>query len=240
MQTTSALYKQIVATSGHWIETKLSISGNEIMEDQIISVQRDEQAMQQAKPSAGGAMAASIALTIIAPNFTIPRMGEIDVYTRARTDTLTSEWIPTGVYFIDTRAHDQSADGIGLMRITAYDAMLKGEQDYPNTTHNWPYLDTLVVAEIAAAIGVAVDSRTAGFLTSSYMIDMPVGYTIREVLGHIAASYGGNFVITDENKLLFIPLYGLDPEDSIVGEYLAVEGSTEALLFGNEGWYILV
>lgn len=240
MQTTSALYKQIVATEGHWFETKISLSGHELLERQIISLERDNQAMTQAKPSVGGALAGSLALTIIAPTFTIPRMAEIDVYIRARTDTLTSEWLPAGVYFIDTRAHDQTANGVGLMRITAYDAMLKGEQDYPDTSHDWPYLDRLVVAEIASAIGVTVDSRTNSFLTAGFLIDLPIGYTIRETLEHIAAAYGGNFVITAENKLLFVPLYGLDPEADIVGRYLAIEGGTDALTFGNEGWYILV
>lgn len=240
MQTTSALYKQIVATDGHWFETKISLAGNELPERQIISLEREGQAMTQAKPSVGGALAGSLALTIVAPSFTIPRMAEIDVYIRARTDSLTSEWLPAGVYFIDTRAHDQTAYGVGLLRITAYDAMLKGEQDYPNTTHSWPYQDRLVVAEIAAALGVSVDSRTNGFLTAGFLIDLPIGYTVRETLEHIAAAYGGNFIITAENKLLFVPLYGLDPEENIVGSYLAVEGGTDALTFGNEGWYILV
>lgn len=240
MQTTSALYKQIVAGGGHWFETRLTIAGNEVPESEIISLDRENQAMTERKPSVGGALASQIRLTILAPSFTIPRMGEIGVFVRACNDTQQSEWLPSGVYFIDTRAHDQAANGVGLLRLTAYDAMLKGEQDYPDTTHSWPYLDRLVVAEIAAALGVTVDSRTNRFLTSGYLIDLPLGYTIRETLQHIAAAYGGNFIITAENKLLFVPLFGLDPEETLTGSYLAVDGSTDALLFGGEGWYILV
>ena len=240
MQTTSDLYKQIVATDGHWFETKISLAGHELAESQIIALEREDQAMTLKKPSVGGALASSLALTIVTPSFTIPHMAEIDVFIRARTDSLTSEWLPAGVYFIDTRTHDQTPAGVGLLRITAYDAMLKGEQDYPDTTHNWPYPDKSVVAEIAATLGVSVDSRTNGFLTVGYMIDLPIGYTVRETLEHIAAAYGGNFSITAENKLLFVPLYGLDPEDEIVGNYLAAEGGTDALTFGDEGWYILV
>lgn len=238
MQTTSAIYKRIAATDGHWFETKISIDGNDLTESQIISLERESRAMNQAKPSVGGAVAGSLALTILSPSFTIPRMAEIDVFTRACADALTSEWIPAGVYFIDTRGHDQTANGVGLLRITAYDAMLKGEQDYPDTTHDWPYQDRLVVAEIASALEVSVDDRTNGFLTAGFMIDLPVGYTVRETLEHIAAAYGGNFIITAENKLLFVPLFGLN-QDSIAGNYLADE-SGNALTFGTEGWYILV
>ena len=240
MQTTSALYKQIVAGGGHWFETRITIAGNTVPESEIISLDREAQAMTERKPSVGGALAAQIRLTILAPSFTIPRMGEIDVFVRACNDTQQSEWLPAGVYFIDTRAHDQTANGVGLLRLTAYDAMLKGERDYPDTSHAWPYLDRLVVAEIASILSVSVDSRTNGFLTAGFLIDLPIGYTVRETLGHVAAAYGGNFVITAENKLLFVPLYGLDPEENIVGSYLAVDGSTDALTFGNEGWYILV
>ena len=240
MQTTSALYKQIVAAPGHWFETKISLAGHELSESDIVSLDRDGETMAQAKPSVGAATSTALSLTILTPSFTIPRMAEIDVYVRARNSTSTSEWLPAGVFFIDTRKHDQTANGVGVLRITAYDAMLKAEQDYPDTSHSWPYLDTLVVAEIAAAIGVTVDSRTNGFLTAGYLIDLPIGNTTREVLQNIAASYGGNFIITAENKLLFVPLYGLDPEDNIVGHYLSVENGTDALTFGNSGWYILV
>lgn len=240
MQTTSAIYKQIVGTTGHWFETKLRIAGNEITERQIISLDREMQGMTERKPTVGGALAASIRLTILTPSFTIPRMGEIAVFVRACTAAQKSEWLPAGVYYTDTRAAKQTENGVGLMEITAYDAMLKGEQSYPDTAHSWPFLDRSVVAEIAASLGVTVDARTNGFLTAGYLIDLPVNYTMRETLEHIAGAYGGNFIITQENKLLFVPLYGLDPEDSITGSYLCVEGSEDALLLGNEGWYILV
>ena len=237
MQTTSNLYKQIVASSGHYFETKISIAGHELAESQIISLERDAQTMTQSKPSVGGALSATLSLTILAQSFSIPRMAEIDVYVRARNSSSTSEWLPAGVFFIDTREHDQTVNGVGVLKIEAYDAMMKAEADYPDTDHSWPYLDKNVVAEIASTIGATVDSRTNGFLTASYMIDLPMGYTMRETLEHIAAAYAGNFVITAENKLLFIPLYGLDPD--VTGRYLADENGN-ALVFGNERWYILV
>ena len=243
MQTTSALYKQIVASSGHWFETKIAIDGHELAESQIISLKRELPGMTQAKPSVGGALSATLALTILAPAFTIPRMAEIDVYFRARNSTSTSEWLPAGVFFIDTRKHDKTASGVSLLRITAYDAMMKAEQDYPDTNHNWPYTDRLVVAEIAAAIGVTVDSRSGTFLTCGYPVDMPVEASMRGVLENIAAMYGGNFVITKANKLLFVPLYGLD-DANVSGLYLACEDTEgnggKAVIFGDEGWFILV
>lgn len=237
MQTTTNLYKQIVASDDHYFETKISLAGHELAESQIVSLERDAQTMAQAKPSVGGALSGTLSLTVLAQSFTIPRMAEIDVYVRARNSTSTSEWLPAGVFFIDTRDHDQTVNGVGVLKITAFDAMMKAEADYPDSSLDWPALDTAIVAEIASAIGVTVDARTNSFLTATYKFDLPIVYTMRETLGHIAAAYGGNFVITAENKLLFVPLYGLDPDVS--GSYLADENGN-ALVFGNERWCILV
>ena len=77
--------------------------------------------------------------------------------------------------------------------------------------------------------------KTTAILTSAYKFGLPAGYTMRETLEHIAAAYGGNFVISMENKLLFVPLYGLDPEES--GYFLAVDNG-DALTDGS--WYIIV
>lgn len=147
-----------------------------------------------------------------------------------------SEWIQQGVYYIDTREYIDSE--VETIKITAFDAMMKAEQDYPDTNHNWPYLDKNVVSEIAQTIGVPVDSRVNGFLTAGYMVELPTNYTMREALENIAASYCGNFVITSEGKLMFVPLWGLDPVED--GNYLADSDGTTALTFGNEGWYIIV
>lgn len=176
--------------------------------------------------------------TLVLPNATLSN--DIVTFGSSSTTTKVSEWIQAGTYYIDTRAHNQSYNGIDTLDITAFDRMMFGESDYPDTSHAWPYTDKSVVAEIASQIGVTVDSRTNKFLTAGYKIEAPTGYVMREVLEHIAAMYGGNFVITAENKLLFVPLYGLDPEENLTGSYLAVEGGTEALTYGSEGWYILV
>lgn len=237
MQTTSALYKSIVSSENHWFETQISINGNIMSETQIMSVTRTAPGMNNEKPSVGGALSAQLSVKILEPSFSIPRMAAINVFVRACDATRQSEWIPNGQYFIDTRAHNETVGSLGTMQITAYDAMMKFEQDYPSTTHDWPYRDTLVIAEMASAVGISVDARVNQLLTSSYMLGLPVGYTMRETLGHIAAAYGGNFIISSEGKLLFVPLYGFDPE--INGNYLADE-SGNALVFGNEGWCILV
>ena len=240
MQQTSALYKQIVASVPHWFETKATLNGNTLDETQLMSVDSKRPGINEEIPSVGGALSATLTMTIIDQGFTIPTRAEIVVYYRAANGTDVSEWLPYGTFYVDTGARNASYNAVETIEFTAFDSMIKAEADYPDTDHAWPYLDKDVVAEIAEAIGVDVDSRTNDNLTAGYMVELPSEYVMREVLEHIAAANCGNFVITAENELLFVPLIGLDPEANLVGNYLTPEGSTDALMFGDEGWYILV
>lgn len=238
MQTTSALYKSIIA-GNHWFESRLVIDNvGTFSETDLFSISVQNNAVN-GKPEIGKAVSAEINVKMLTPSTAIPRMATLRPSVRVCNATQQSEWIPQGVYFIDTREVTNNNDGLNILTLNGFDAMMKAEQDYPDTSHDWPYRDNLVVAEIASAMGVTVDSRTNAFITSGYMIDLPLGYTMRETLEHIAVMYAGNFVMSNEGKLLFVPLYGLNADEWLTGNYLA-DGNGNALTFGNEGWYILV
>lgn len=238
MQSTSATYKSIIAGE-HRFETQIFLNQRETAYpySKILSLIRTRKAFPSNSPTIGSALASMLDLSIIKPNFSLPKRCQIDVKIRAVNSSQQSEWLAAGTYFIDQRRERITKSGERVLDISAYDAMIKSEQDYPNTEHSWPYRDRYVIAEIAETIGVTVDSRTNAFLTSGDMIQLPAEYTMREVLEHIAGANGGNFIITPENTLLFVPLYGLDYTEH--GNYLADENGN-ALMFGNEGWYIFV
>lgn len=238
MQTTSSLYKSIVSNA-HWFEHRLTIDNVGSFSGNTIFSIATNRAVFKSKPTVGLAVAGEVDIKMLLPETAIPRMATLRPYVRACNSTQQSEWLPQGVYFIDTRSITHNDGGLNILTIHGYDAMVKSEQSYPNTDHDWPYRDTLVVAEIAAAMDITVDSRTYNFLTARCMIDLPISYTMRETLEHIAAMYAGNFVISNEGKLLFVPLFGLNSDEWLTGRYLADEGN-RALTFGNEGWYILV
>lgn len=119
-----------------------------------------------------------------------------DGYVLASAYSVATDWIPFGTFYIDTR--ETAANG--LMTITAYDRMLAAEQGFPSSAGSMTM--SAAVAYIADALGVEADSRNQ---IAPYSIDSPVGlYTMREVLCGIAAASGGNFVITENNKLRLI------------------------------------
>lgn len=60
-------------------------------------------------------------------------------------------------------------------------------------------------AEMARLMGVELDPRTR--LHAGYLIDYPANdYTLRDILRFIAAAHGGNWIITDQGRLLLVPL----------------------------------
>lgn len=119
-----------------------------------------------------------------------------DGYVLASAYSVVTDWIPFGTFYIDTR--ETAANG--LMTITAYDRMLAAEQSFPSSAGSMTM--SAAVAYIADAIGVEADSRNQ---IAPYSIDSPVGlYTMREVLCGIAAASGGNFIITENNKLRLV------------------------------------
>ena len=128
---------------------------------------------------------------------------------------LRSEWIPQGVFWVDTKEYTQNDDGLNLVSIHGFDAMLMTEQIYPNVDHEWVDVkDIEVVEEIAGILGVNIDPRTYEVITRGYIIPAPIGYSLREVLGNIAGMYAGNFVFNYDGELLLVTINSAPPETS--------------------------
>jgi hypothetical protein len=105
----------------------------------------------------------------------------------------------------------RSTDASGWMTITAYDRMLAAERDFPSSAGSMTM--SAAVTHIANQLGITVDSRNS---IAPYSIDSPVGvYTMREVLCGIAAASGGNFIITENNKLRLISLGSPSTTDDV-------------------------
>ena len=240
MHVTSDLYKTILQTPGHEKEHRAFIAG---VEQKILKKAETKYSNLNmpplvkgslfvgSKPSVGGCVSRQIDI-MIKPKGTIPRMAEIKLETRLVLKdfvtgeiTSTSEWIPKGTFYIDTRQTDKVS---GALIIHGYDAMLKAEQMLltETTEDDWPKPMDEVVEEIAKRMGVTVDSRTV--ISHTMMVGYPLEYTMREVLGYIAAAHCGNWIITDAGELRLITLNCIPPETS----YL-VDEDGYAITFGG-------
>lgn len=217
MNVTSELHKQLQDDPNHAIETKIEIAGAEYGESELYSLSIFGGLFGGNSPTIGGCAAREIDLELSGGR-DIPRMAEIRVYARVvLRDLLTGEvsqageWLPKGVFYIDTRSADPEA---GTASIHGYDAMLKAEQLYlpEGGTGEWPRSMAAVAAEIAGRMGVEIDSRTA--IDPAYRVEYPNDYTMREVLEYIAAAHGANWIITDGGRLRMVGLADIPAETS--------------------------
>ena len=228
MQTTSALYNSILASDNHWFETRLVIDGvGTFGETELFAVSTNLE-MFQGSPTLGKAVAGEIEIKMLLPSVNIPTMATLRPQTRVRDATRRSEWIPQGVYYIDTRERTKNNDGLDILTIHGYDAMLRAEQMYHGRiTGN--STDIQMVNEIAYQMGVSVDARTTALMTNAYTIPLPTGYSYREVLGYIASMYVGCFIMSDEGKLRLVSLLELPHETNYLIDQIG-----NAITFGGD------
>ena len=133
-------------------------------------------------------------------------------------------WIPKGTFWINTREEDPLMNTVTLHCV---DAMMFGEQDFIPEDSDLPLWNDETMRTVAnmcvqkinasaTGVNVVFDNPNDIQNTAPYILNAPpVGYTVRQILSGIAAAHGGNFIITPQNHLRFIPLIPTDTEVDI-------------------------
>lgn len=229
MHNVSNLWRTLLASPGHRKETKLVIAGVTYSEDKIVDGSLRIDGGLYSDFGIGNCCARQIDFEIY-PQGTIPRQAQIKVYVRLVLGEQVSEWIPKGVFFFSTRKTDRIT---GVLSVHGYDAMLKAEETWLDSSYDaetWPMPAATAVADIAARMGVAVDGRTVldAAFPMQYPVDDEGDMTMREALGRIAVANAGNWIITDEGKLLLVGLNSMPAETN----HLVTETGS-AITFGG-------
>lgn len=254
MQSTSDLYKELLASDYH-TETRVVIGekgtlitkgGDSITfggvsilvgssgadsgygEDLLISMGLTRKVFADDTPSVGSCVSAQLDIKMLKPLGEIAKQARLVPYVRLTDGVRHSEWIQKGVFYIDTRREQEDGPVLKTITLQAFDDMLKAEQDYPASSLEWPAADIDVVLEIADFMGVGIDPRTVLLINRGYQIQYPAGYSCRDVLGYIAASYAGCFIMSDIGELRLITIHGIPKET----RYL-IDANGSAITFGG-------
>lgn len=224
MQPTSALYKRLLADSEHIRELKVVIAGMEYDQDNIFACSTYGGIVPNL--AVGYGISRILNLTIL-PDGELPRRASISLFSRLVLGEQISEWIPSGVYNVDTRDFN---DVSGLLSIEGFDAMRGAEAvwwDPSKDAGEWPMPQTEAAKDIAQCMGVELDPRNR--INPALMVEYPNDLTMREVLAEIAAANMGNWSIGGDGRLLLTPLGGLPPETN----FLVDDEDGGAILFGD-------
>ena len=228
MRERSELYKRLWAAP-HRVEIRADIAG--VLYEQGDIVECRIYGGIYEKPTVGTCSSRTLTLSVL-PKETIPRGAQITVSARLAAGGEVSEWVTQGVFFISQRPKDKRT---GVLHLTAYDAMLKANAVWINSSYdevNWPMTEAAAVADIASRMGVSLDGRTN--LDNSFPLDYPVDengdMTMWNVLSGIAVSNAGSWVITPDGRLRLIRYWDIPEED----RYLATEQGEVILVGGVE------
>lgn len=255
MQKTSDLYQELLG-GDHREETRLAVGETGVLitkqgdsitfggvsiltgatgadggydESVLVTMETGNNLFGGQSPQVGACVSAEIDVEMLKPFGELPPMARLVPYTRLTDGVRYSEWIQKGVFYIDTRKEKEYGPDLKTIIIRGYDDMMKAEQDYPASTLSWPAKDIDVVREIAAFLGVSIDSRTIHIINRGYRINYPAGYSCRDTLGYIAAMYAGCFVMSDLGELRLITIHGIPKET----RYL-IEPTGFAITFGGD------
>ena len=201
MQATSALWKTLATSGTAALIATAEVNGTPYELAQAPAVAR---AMLDGQSFVGNAVAATLQIALRTVDV-LPKSAEVALSIQLTDGTDTTEAIPAGTYYISKRSTNPEA---GVTTLLCYDAMLKGNAPYvPASVPSGGLPMSDAVAEIASAMGVAVDSRTTINTGADYVLtSFPAGMTMRDALAKIAAVHGGNWIITPANALRLVPL----------------------------------
>lgn len=189
---------------GEWdYERRLTIDGVVYLDDNIMKVTHDKGLIGNSF-SVGNCISGTINATVIPHTSHIVRRNS-KVLLELRIATLNdgvTNWFEFGHYYIDSAEKEKDK-----WTINGYDAINKLEVPFTTTETNWPKSCMFGLNQILSHLDIQLDPRTV--INSSLQMQDPTELTMREVLGYIGGLHGGNWCITETNKLrLVIPSIG--------------------------------
>ena len=221
MQATSSTWTGLFA-AGAALQARATVGGTVYTD---ISAPVIHRATMQDRLAVGNVVSASLALGIRGA-VNIPRSAAVVIETRLSDGQTASEWLPQGTFYISRRARDPVT---GTLALECYDALLKANAVWTPSAGAWPRTMAAVTAELAALLGVDLDSRTVIPTGAAYAMSQPAeGTTIRDALSLVAQAAGGNWIMTPAGRLRLVRL-------GEAGDTVAVAGVVGGIDVGPAG-----
>lgn len=198
MYTVSDRFKNYLKSSGRELEAKVVIDGVlELGTDAVVEF-NIEDAVTDADEFVLGSVVSSRFDLKLKTSERIPNNAKIQPYIRMNGDSGYTEWLPLGVFYVDSRVEKNT-----VWDFVCYDKLIVAQKDY-KTGLNYPANMRNVLNELAMLMDMEIDSSLE---IKDYIIrTKPDGYTIREILSLIALSNVSAVRLNREGRLTFVDL----------------------------------
>lgn len=237
MYSTSELWKRYQSQLVAQYEYKVVVGGEDYLMNDIESLSIERSLCGDSSLSIGNVYASKLSLSIIPHATAIPRMASVLPYVRAFGDRGYTEWVPLGVFYIDTR----KKQGVRLI-LECYDRALMMDVSFLTEGEylEYPLLMTEAVSQICSRLGVTMANMEE--IRSDFYIEYPNNLTMREVAGYIASANAGNFTFDyDGNLKLVIPTNSTSVANVPVSSVDVLDETTNyscvTMLYSNTGSY---
>ena len=197
MYPASDLFQRLVQSPMREFDTKVIINGVEHGSNEVVEWNIVETITESESYTIGNAIPTKFELKIYTQSI-FPPNAEMKPYIRL----IDTEWMPLGVFYVDSRKESEG----GIWEFVCYDKLMQANQPWETELY-LPASMFQVVEEICDVLEIQICPDT---VIRSYEVPlMTHEFTMRQVIGYIAACHGANARINKDGKLAFIkPVQG--------------------------------
>ena len=194
MYSVSSLFQNLIKLPNREFDIKALVNDVEYGADSIVEFTIDEAITEGDDFAIGSAIPSRMDIHFKTVD-EFPSNAEIKPFIKLKGNTDT-EWMPVGVFYIDSRKFEND-----VWKFTCYDKLMQANQPW-ETSLMLPAPMRDVIDEICETLGVKLCADT---VIKHYEVPlMTHNFTIRQVIGYIAACHAANAKINKDGELCFI------------------------------------
>ena len=192
MYPASEMFQRLIKNPMREFDTKVIINGVEHGSNEVVEWDITETITESESYTIGNAIPTKFELKIYTQSI-FPTNAEMKPYIRL----IDTEWIPLGVFYVDSRKESEG----GIWEFVCYDKLMQANQPWETELY-LPASMFQVVEEICDVLEIQICPDT---VIRSYEVPlMTHEFTMRQVIGYIAACHGANAKINRNGELAFI------------------------------------
>ena len=195
MYSVGSLFQNLIIQPYRRFEVRALVNGVEYGADSIVEFTIDEAITESDDFSIGNAIPARLDISFRTTD-KFPVNSEIRPFLRLKGSTADTEWLPLGFFYIDSRKFEND-----VWKFTCYDKLMQANQPWKtNLMLPAPMRD--VIDEICEQLNITLYPDT---VIKHYEVPlMTHDFTMRQVIGYIAACHAANARINKDGELCFI------------------------------------